>query len=157
MLSAWKRRLSCKVNWPIKEEQQEQELCALDVELKEFNCEDLDKLDLNGESNEKKKEGEIDISIPGEITDEVSVWKTGQDKTGSSCSPAATKDELDLHLSQSYFFTPISNSETQEIFELGNQTDNDSMTTSSSEDFAVVDDCIDQLRQIKTVSIASLI
>jgi len=64
---------------------------------------------------------------------------------------------LDLHLSQSYFFTPISNSETQEIFELGNQTDNDSMTTSSSEDFAVVDDCIDQLRQIKTVSIASLI
>jgi len=73
MLSAWKRRLSCKVNWPIKEEQQEQELCALDVELKEFNCEDLDKLDLNGESNEKKKEGEIDISIPGEITDEVSV------------------------------------------------------------------------------------
>ena len=44
-----------KVNWPGEEEKQEQKLCALDAELKHFNCEDLDKLDLKGESDEEKK------------------------------------------------------------------------------------------------------
>jgi len=43
----------CKVKWPGKEE----ELCALDAELKDFNCEDLDKMDLNGESEDEKEEG----------------------------------------------------------------------------------------------------
>jgi len=38
-----------KVKWPSEEE----ELCALDAELKDFNCEDLDKMDLNGESEDE--------------------------------------------------------------------------------------------------------
>jgi len=42
-----------KVNWPSKEE----ELCALDAELKDFNCKDLDKMDLQGESEDEKEEG----------------------------------------------------------------------------------------------------
>jgi len=33
----------CKVKWPSEEE----ELCTLDAELKDFNYEDLDKMDLN--------------------------------------------------------------------------------------------------------------
>jgi len=52
-----------KVNWPSAKE----ELCALDAELKDFNCEDLDKMDLKGESKDEKEEGEMDLS------DEVSV------------------------------------------------------------------------------------
>ena len=57
-----------KVNWPCKEElKEEEELLALDAELKDFNYSDLDKLELKDESNEEKKEGEMDVS------DEVSV------------------------------------------------------------------------------------
>ena len=50
-----------KVKWPTEEEEKE-ELCALDVQLKDFNCDDLENLDLKSES-----EGELDIS------DEISV------------------------------------------------------------------------------------
>jgi len=59
----------CKVNWPSKEE----ELCALDADLKDFNCEDMDKTDLKGESEDEKKEGEMDLSASEEVSDEVSV------------------------------------------------------------------------------------
>jgi len=41
--------------------------------LKNFNYGNLDKLDLKGESNEEKEDGEIDISISEEISDEVTV------------------------------------------------------------------------------------
>jgi len=58
-----------KVKWPSEEE----ELCALDAELKDFNYEDLDKMDLNGEANEEKEDGELDISMSDEISDEVTV------------------------------------------------------------------------------------
>jgi len=58
-----------KVNWPSKEE----ELCALDAELKDFDHEDLDKKDLKGESEDKKEEGEMDLSASEDISDEVSV------------------------------------------------------------------------------------
>jgi len=42
-----------------------------------------------------------------------------------------------LNLSQSYFVAPISNSQMQEIFAFENQVDDDNMSTSSGEDFAV--------------------
>jgi len=58
-----------KVNWPSEEE----ELCALDAELKDFNYEDLDKMDLKGESEDEKEEGELDLSASEEVSDEVSV------------------------------------------------------------------------------------
>jgi len=58
-----------KVNWPSEAE----ELCALDAELKDFNYEDLDKMDLKGESEDKKEEGELDLSASEEVSDEVSV------------------------------------------------------------------------------------
>jgi len=57
-----------KVNWPSKEE----ELCALDAELKDVNCKDLDKMDLKGESKDKKEEGELDLSASEEVSNEVS-------------------------------------------------------------------------------------
>jgi len=59
----------CKVNWPNEEE----ELCALDAELKDFNYKDLDKMDHQEESKDKKEEGEIDLSASEEVSDEVSV------------------------------------------------------------------------------------
>jgi len=58
-----------KVKWPSEEE----ERCALDSELKDFNCEDLDKMDLNGESEDEKEEGEMDLSASEEVSNEVSV------------------------------------------------------------------------------------
>jgi len=58
-----------KVNWPSEEE----ELCALDAELKDFNYEDLDKMDLKGESEDEKEEEELDLSASEEVSDEVSV------------------------------------------------------------------------------------
>jgi len=58
-----------KVKWPSKEE----ELCALDAELKDFNYEDMDKMDLKGESEDEQEEGEIDLSTSEEVSDEVSV------------------------------------------------------------------------------------
>jgi len=58
-----------KVKWPSEEE----ELCTLNAELKDFNYEHLDKMDLNGESEDKKEEGEVDLSTSEEVSDEVSV------------------------------------------------------------------------------------
>ena len=54
-----------KVKWPSEEE----ELCALDAELKDFNCEDLDKMDLKGESDEEKEDEELDVSMSDEMSD----------------------------------------------------------------------------------------
>jgi len=51
-----------KVKWPSEEE----ELCALGAELKDFNYEDLDKMDLKGESDKDKEDGELDISMSDE-------------------------------------------------------------------------------------------
>jgi len=53
-----------KVKWPSEEE----ELCALDAELKNFNYEDMGKMDLS-----EKEEGEMDLSVSEEVSDEVSV------------------------------------------------------------------------------------
>jgi len=58
-----------KGKWPSKEE----ELCALNAELKDFNYEDLYKMDLKGESDEEKEDGELDISMSDEISDDVTV------------------------------------------------------------------------------------
>jgi len=58
-----------KVKWPSKEE----ELCALDAKLKDFNYEYLDKMDLKGESDKEKEDGELDVSMSDEISDEVTV------------------------------------------------------------------------------------
>jgi len=41
--------------------------------LKDFNYEDLDKMDLNGEADEEKEDGGLDISMSDEISDEVTV------------------------------------------------------------------------------------
>jgi len=58
-----------KVKWPSEEE----EICTLNAELKDFNYEDLDKMDLNGEAEEEKENGELDISMSDEISNEVTV------------------------------------------------------------------------------------
>jgi len=142
-----------KVKWPSKEE----ERCALDAELKDFNYEDLDKMDLKGESDEEKEDGELDISMSDEISNEVTVWMAGQDKKGSSNAPIEKKDKLDLNLSPPYFLTPISNNETREFFAFDIQEDDDSMSISSNQEFTGLDDCIDQSRKTKTFSIANLI
>jgi len=123
-----------KVKWPTEEEEKE-ELCALDVQLKDFNCDDLENLDLKSES-----EGELDIS------DEISVWKTGQDK-----------NKLGMKLSKKQFLCPISNDKTREIFVFENETDSDEKSESSLEEFSGLDDCIDLLQQTKTHSIANYI
>jgi len=41
--------------------------------LKDLNNEDLDKMDLKGESNKEKKDGELDISMLDEISHEATV------------------------------------------------------------------------------------
>jgi len=142
-----------KVNWPSKEE----ELCALDAELKDFNCEDLDKMDLNGESEDEKEEREVDLSTSEEVSDEVSVQMVGQDKKGSVKAPVEKEDKLDLNLSPPDFLTSVSNSETREIFAFDTQEDDDSMSISSDQDFSDLDDCIDQSCRTETFSIANLI
>ena len=58
-----------KVKWSSEEE----EVCVLDAELNAFNYEDLDKMDLKGESDEEKEDGELDVSMSDEISDEVTV------------------------------------------------------------------------------------
>jgi len=57
----------------VKRPSEEEELCALDAKLKNFNYKDLDKMDLKGGSNKEKEDGELDISISDEISDEVTV------------------------------------------------------------------------------------
>jgi len=46
----------CKVNWPSTEEKEEAELWALDAELKDFNCEDLDWISRESPMRKRKKE-----------------------------------------------------------------------------------------------------
>jgi len=58
-----------KVKWPSEEE----EICALDAELNDFNYKDLDKMDVKEESEEEKEDGELDLSMSDEISDEVAV------------------------------------------------------------------------------------
>ena len=142
-----------KVKWPSKEEK----LCALDAELKDFNYEDLNKMDLKGGSDEEKEDGELDISMLDEISDEVTVWMAGQDKKGSLNAPIAMKDKLYLNLSPPYFLTPISNNKVQETFAFDTQEDDDSMSISSNQDFTGLGDCIDQSRKTEVFSIANLI
>jgi len=84
-----------KVKWSSEEE----EVCVLDAELNAFNYEDLDKMDLKGESDEEKEDGELDVSMSDEISDEVTVWMAGQDEKGSSNAPMVKKDIFDLNLS----------------------------------------------------------
>jgi len=57
-----------KVNWPSEEE--EAELCALDAELKDFNYEDMDKMDMGKLVIKDPEDGEVDDDS---VTDEVSV------------------------------------------------------------------------------------
>jgi len=45
-------------------------------------------MDLQGESEDEKEEGELELSASEEVSDEVSVWMAGQDKKGSSKAPA---------------------------------------------------------------------
>jgi len=52
---------------------QEQVLDSFDAELKDFNYGDLEQLDLKEGSNDEKEDGEMDISITAEVSDEVSV------------------------------------------------------------------------------------
>jgi len=58
-----------KVKWPSAEE----EHCTHDAELKDFNYKDLDKMDLKGESDKEKEDGELDVSMLDEISNEVTV------------------------------------------------------------------------------------
>ena len=81
----------------------------------------------------------------------------GQDKKGSSKAPVEKEDKLDLNLSPTHFLTPISNSETREIFAFDTMEDDDSMSISSNQDFSDLDDCIDQSYKTETFSIANLI
>jgi len=142
-----------KVKWHSEEEK----LCALNAKLKDFNYEDLNKMDLKGESDEEKEDGELDISMSDEISDEVTVSMAGQDKKGSSNVPIVMKDKLDLNLSSPYFLTPISKNKTREVFAFDALEDDDSMSISSNQDFSDLDDCIDQSRKTETFSIAHLI
>ena len=45
-----------KVNWPSEEE----ELCALEAELKDFNYEDMDKMDMGKLVIKDPEDGEVD-------------------------------------------------------------------------------------------------
>jgi len=114
-------------------------------------------MDLNGGSEDKKEEGEVDLSTSEDVSDEVSVWMAGQDKKGSFEAPIEKKDKSDLNLSPSYFLASISNNETQELFAFDAQEENDSMSISSNQNFSDLDDCIDQSCRTETFSVANLI
>jgi len=63
-----------KVKWPSAEDlKEEQVLKSFDAELKDFNYGDLEQLDLKEGSDDEKEEGEMDISITDEVSDEISV------------------------------------------------------------------------------------
>jgi len=51
----------------------EQVLNSFDAELKDFNYGNLEQLDLKEGSNDEKEDGEMDISVSDEVSDEVSV------------------------------------------------------------------------------------
>jgi len=63
-----------KVKWPSAEDlKEEQILDSFDAELKDFNCGDLEQLDLKEGSDDEKEDGETDISASDEASDEISV------------------------------------------------------------------------------------
>jgi len=63
-----------KVNWPSAEDlKEEQVLDSFDAQLKDFNCGDLEQLDLKEGSDDEKEDGEMDASVSDELSDEVSV------------------------------------------------------------------------------------
>ena len=63
-----------KVKWPSTEDlKEEQVLDSFDAELKDFNYGDLQQLDLKERSDDEKEDGEMDLSITDEVSDEVSV------------------------------------------------------------------------------------
>jgi len=147
-----------KVKWPSTEDlKEEQVLDSFDAELKDFNYGNLEQLGSKEGSDDEKEDGEMDISVSDEVSNEVSVWMAGQDKKGSLNAPIVTKDKLDLNLSPPYFLTPISNNKTREIFAFDAQEDDDSMSISSNQDFTSLDDCIDSSRQTETFAITNLI
>jgi len=133
-----------KVKWPSAAKlEEEQALDSFDAELKDFNYGDLEQLDLKEGSDDEKEDGEMDISVSDEVSDEVSVWMAGQDKKGSSNALIVTKDKLDLNLSPPKFLTTISNNEVRETFAFNTQEEDDSMSISSNQDFTSLDDCIE--------------
>jgi len=81
----------------------------------------------------------------------------GHDKKGSFKAPAAMKDKSDSNLSPPYFLTPFSNGKTRETFAFDAQEDDDSMSISSDQHFAGLDDCVDQSCETETFSIAQLV
>jgi len=162
MLLSWLRKSSPwrsakSIGLALKILKKEQALDSFDAELKDFNYGDLEQLDLKEGSDDEKEDGEMDISITDEASDEVSVWMTGQDEKGSSNAPAVTKDKLDLNFSPTKFLTTISNNEVREMFAFDTQEDDDSRSISSNQDFTSLDDCIDSSRQTETFAIANLI
>jgi len=63
-----------KVKWPSTEDlKEEQVLDSFDAELKDFNYGNLEQLDLKERSDDEKEDGEMDISITDEVSNEVSV------------------------------------------------------------------------------------
>jgi len=76
-----------------QQKEEEEQKIAFKAELRDFNCGDLNKLDLKEESEEKKANGETDVGSPDEICDVVSVSRAGQDKKGSSKAPTVTTDK----------------------------------------------------------------
>jgi len=81
----------------------------------------------------------------------------GQDKKRSSKASVEKQDKLDLNLSSPCFLTPISHSETRELFAFDTQEDDDSMSISSNQDFSDLDNCIAQSCRTKTFSMANLV
>jgi len=63
-----------KVKWPSTEDlKEEQVLNSFDAELKDFNYGNLEQQDLKEGSDDEKEDGEMDISVSDEVSDEVSV------------------------------------------------------------------------------------
>jgi len=63
-----------KVNWPSATKlEEEQALTSFDAELKDFNCGNLEQLDLKEGSDNDKEDGEMDISVSDEVSNEISV------------------------------------------------------------------------------------
>jgi len=124
------------------------DLHAIDVELQEFNYDDMKKLAIKD-----PEDREVDDAS---ISTEMSVWKTGQDKTENS--ERVKQDKLDLNLS-SKFLDTVGKPEHREIFALDSTNDNDSssMSSSSTTIFETLDDCVNESYESETTPLANLI
>jgi len=124
------------------------DLHAIDIELQEFNYDDMEKLVIKD-----PEDGEVDNDS---ITTEMSVWKTGQDKIENS--KKVKQDKLDLNLSPKFLDT-IGKPDYREIFALDstNDSDSSSMLSSSTTNFETLDGCINQSCESETMSLANLI